>query len=332
MSPDLIVQTQDRRIAAKAVEAGVTRFLVAKSLGDLGRVEEFRLEGTRIHHNGSHVGEFVAIAGRDDERRVRELKGRRDFVVVETQNWRVIPLENLIAALGGKTKLYAVARNPREAELFLTTMEKGVDGIVVRPRTPAELHSYADLFAKRPLPSLELVQATITRIEPVGMGERVCVDTASTFRAGEGLLVGSSSQGFFLVAAETPETEFVAARPFRVNAGAIHGYVLVGEGTQYLSEVRAGQRLYAVSARGAQREVVVGRAKIETRPLLLIEASVSKRKFSILLQNAETVRLTAPSGRPVSVATLKARDKVLLHPETGARHFGMRVEETIREQ
>jgi 3-dehydroquinate synthase II len=332
MAKEILIQTQDRKVASKAVEEGFQRFLLEAPLPGIGRIEELRLDGETIRRNGSTVGEFIRISNRADEHRVRALKGKRELVVVETTDWKVIPLENLIAALGSSTKLYAVARTPQEAELFLTTMEKGVDGIVVRPRSIAELKAYRELLASQAPAPTELVVGTVTRVEPLGMGERVCVDTTNLFESGEGLLIGSGSHGFFLVAAETIETEYVAARPFRVNAGAIHSYVLSGEATKYLSELRAGQRLFAVKPNGERREVVVGRAKIETRPLLLVEAEAKKRRFNVILQNAETIRLTTAQGRPKSVSKLKPGDKVLMRIETGARHFGMKVEERIREQ
>lgn len=330
MDRPILVQTNDRRLVAKAAEEGFRQFLLDQAPDGLGRVDAFLLRGDVIHHKGRPVGRFVRIRSGRDERAVRALKGNADIVVVETSDWKVIPLENLIAALGGKPKLYAVARTPEEARLFFGTLERGVDGIVIRPKTVADLRRFRDVAAADVAPAA-LVPATITRIEPVGLGERVCVDTANLFRPGEGLLVGSTGQAFFLVAAECYETEYVAARPFRVNASAVHAYVWNGDKTHYLSEVRAGLALRAVDSKGRVRTVVVGRAKVETRPLLLVEADAGGQRASILLQNAETIRLVTPSGRVKSVSRLKVGDRVLVHPESGARHFGMKVQETIRE-
>ena len=51
------------------------------------------------------------------------------------------------------------------------------------------------------------------------------------------MLVGNSSSGLFLIHAETIESGYVAARPFRVNAGPVHAYVYLPEGaTKYLSD------------------------------------------------------------------------------------------------
>ncbi len=40
----------------------------------------------------------------------------------------------------------------------------------------------------------------------------------------EGMLVGSMARGLFFVHAETAKSPYVASRPFRVNAGAVHAY------------------------------------------------------------------------------------------------------------
>lgn len=331
MSPKLVlIRSSDRRILSRAVEKGFTRFLLDREAGFLGPVEAYRVRDGEVWRDGERVGHYVRIEDRADEARVRGLKGKAELVVVEPRNWKIIPLENLVAALGGKTRLIAVARDAKEAKLFFETLERGVDGVVVEPRTAKDLDALSALL-QPPAPALNLVTATITKVETLGMGERVCVDTANVFRPGEGLLVGSTSHGFFLVSAECFETEYVAARPFRVNAGAVHSYVWNGDRTKYLSEVRAGVGLEAVDAKGARRPVVVGRAKVETRPLVLVEAEANGVRANVILQNAETIRLVQPSGRTKSVTRLKVGDRVLLHPETGARHFGMKIEERIQE-
>src|SRR5688572_6973313 len=109
---DILVRTTDRRLAAKAVEAGVTRLLLERPFAEIGRVEQLRLTKDAIHRNGARIGDYVRLTSREDEHRVRAMKGKRELVVVDARDWKVIPFENLIAALGGKTKLYAVARTP----------------------------------------------------------------------------------------------------------------------------------------------------------------------------------------------------------------------------
>jgi len=54
--------------------------------------------------------------------------------------------------------------------------------------------------------------------------------------------------------------------------------------------------------------------------------------ISAILQNAETIRLTQPNGKPISVVELKKGSKVLAFLEEAGRHFGMKVDETITEK
>jgi 3-dehydroquinate synthase II len=54
--------------------------------------------------------------------------------------------------------------------------------------------------------------------------------------------------------------------------------------------------------------------------------------YTAILQNAETVRLTSPDGSPISVVELSEGSKVLMLIEGAGRHFGMKVEETIKEK
>ena len=77
----------------------------------------------------------------------------------------------------------------------------------------------------------------------------------------------------------------------------------------------------------------VGRAKVERRPLVLVRAvGPSGNEHSIVLQNAETIRLVGPGGATPSIARIAAGDEVLLMEERAGRHFGVAVEETIREK
>ena len=178
-----------------------------------------------------------------------------------------------------------------------------------------------------------LLTAKIKRIEPLGMGDRVCIDTCSSMALGEGMLVGNSSQALFLVHSESVENPFVNTRPFRVNAGPVHAYIRMANGeTKYLSEVKSGDQVLVVNFKGTSYPAVVGRAKIEKRPLVLVESEESGQTASTILQNAETIRLTAPSGKAVSLIDLKEGSEVLIYREDAGRHFGIEINETITEK
>lgn len=62
---------------------------------------------------------------------------------------------------------------------------------------------------------------------------------------------------------------------FGLWQGPVHAYVAVPGGkTSYLSELKSGKEVIVVDQRGMQRTAIVGRVKIETRPLILVEAKV----------------------------------------------------------
>ena len=147
------------------------------------------------------------------------------------------------------------------------------------------------------------------------------------------MLVGSQSNALFLVHSESIETQYVAARPFRVNAGPVHAYTRMPDGsTKYLSELASGDEVLAVDSKGNTRPVVIGRLKIEKRPLMLIEAECNGKMLKTILQNAETIRLVDKKGKAVSITALKEGDEIMAYTEDTGRHFGMKVAETITEK
>jgi len=274
---------------------------------------------------------YKVIRNKADEQDAVKLGGRSEYVIVNSTDWKVIPLENLIAALQGKCRIIVEVQDAAEAKTALETLEVGADGVIAG--NTKQLKRMRDLVEALSAEKLTLTPVTIKSLKPVGMGDRVCVDTASMLAVGEGMLVGSQSNNMFLVHSESIETEYVAARPFRVNAGPVHAYVRVAQGkTKYLSELKAGDEVLAVNKDGRTRTVIVGRLKVEKRPLMLVEAEHEGKQVKTLLQNAETILLVDDKGRPVSISRLKTGDRVLAYIEDTGRHFGMKVKETIQEK
>ena len=83
-----------------------------------------------------------------------------------------------------------------------------------------------------------------------------------------------------------------------------------------------------VNRSGRMRSGQVGRVKIERRPMMLIESDIDGRSLSIVVQNAETVRLVS-SEASKSVSELKLGDDVLVRVEEGGRHFGTLVRDEM---
>ena len=281
---------------------------------------------------GAKAG-YVVIANKKYEQFAVELGKHVDSLLVIGTDWKVIPLENMIAGLQGvQVKIISGVKTAEEAKLALATLEHGAHGVLLDTSDPSEIKRVMRVVEESEKGRIELIPGKVTAVKPVGMGDRVCVDTASMMQPGEGMLIGSQAKGFFLVHSESEDSPYVAARPFRVNAGAVHAYIKVGEKTRYLSELKSGDEVTIVRKDGETRGAIVGRAKIEKRPMILIEAEAKGERISTLLQNAETIKLVSPDGTPKSVADLKAGDEVLVHLEESARHFGMKIEESIVEK
>lgn len=287
-----------------------------------------------LKSGGKEVAAYVEIRSKAHEELARKLGRIVDYLILVGEDWKIIPLENIIADLQEEdVKLVAAVADADEARVALETLEHGTDGVLIEPVDISQIKAIAELLEEIESETYELKPATVTRVEPLGSGDRVCVDTCSMMDVGEGMLVGSYSQGLFLVHSESLESEYVASRPFRVNAGPVQAYVMIPGGrTKYLSELETGDEVLIVDRNGRSRTAVVGRVKIEKRPLILVEAEYEGVKVRTLLQNAETIRLVNDKGEPVSVSELSEGDKVLVYFEDSARHFGMAITETIIEK
>ncbi len=334
MKKEIIVFVKDpsnKKVVTAALESGVSAILLEKA--ESKRVKQLAKIKTIAPDGDFKLGEdyiIVEIKGKEDEIKAAELLKKGKNVIVKTTDWTIIPLENLLAQ---GDNVYAWVRNAEEAETAITILEKGVKGVVLDTEDVNEIKATGAAINLKG-EKLKLETAKVKRIKPIGMCDRVCIDTCSNMTKGEGALVGNSSAGMFLVHAETESNPYVAARPFRVNAGAVHMYVRLPDGkTKYLAEIESGDEIMIYNYKGEGRIAYVGRAKVEKRPMLLIEAETEEgKKISAILQNAETIRLTKPDGNPISVVELKKEDEVLVYTEEPGRHFGMKVKESIVEK
>ena len=316
----------DKALVTLALESGVDAIITDAAHADdvraLGRVEVFTPDDAA----------FVALGSKADEQTaVDALKAGRRTVL--RLGWEIIPVENILAQAKG---LAVEVQSLEQALLAAGILERGVDAVLVLPQGAADLKRIV-AGVKLSQGTIPLETATVTAIRPAGLGHRVCVDTMSVLKKGQGMLVGNSSAFTFLVHAETESNPYVAARPFRVNAGAVHAYaVLPGDKTCYLEELSAGREVLIVGADGKTFLTTVGRVKVEVRPMLKITAKVRTADGcdvtgQVFLQNAETIRVTGADGSPISVVNLKPGDEILCRTDVAGRHFGMRICEDIKE-
>ncbi|CAB1110188.1 unnamed protein product [Ectocarpus sp. CCAP 1310/34] len=295
--------------------------------------------------------------------------------------------------LGPDPDLWEAAVSARE--------QRGIDG----PATGA-LPSPADHGeggAGGGLDVVALSTGRVTRTREGGVGDRVCVDLIQSLKAGEGMLIGSSAKMLALVHAETFETGFVPARqgdfyflcffaapegfvarmrwwwrrggigtvPFRINAGPVHSYALLGDGRTKHAwaceleldtvapfwRVVINKLVLVTNWKGESRKVAIGRLKVETRPMIMVEfQGEGGRTGQLFLQQAETVRLISPtqpeataekskddsksevdtsgSGRgwvPLSVTNIEGGEDLLLREISRGTHVGRAIDAVVTE-
>jgi 3-amino-4-hydroxybenzoic acid synthase len=287
--------------------------------------------GTSV--TGTPVAGFVDV--RDDRTLQLSCVGAMalPYTVIHFADPTKIPLEIVLAAAeSAEGQLVTVVGDLEEAAIVFDVLERGSDGILFTPRGADDVFALARLL-EATTPQLELSTLTVESIRHVGLGDRVCVDTCSHFEEDEGILVGSYSSGFVLCCSETHPLPYMPTRPFRVNAGALHSYTLGPDNrTNYLSEVGSGSALLAVGADGRTRRVVVGRAKLESRPLLEIRTHAEDgRLVSLTVQDDWHVRVLGPGGKVLNVTELQTGDELLGYLAQDKRHVGLPIGEFCKE-
>lgn len=287
----------------------------------------------------------VHIASEAHQQQALAHVGLVEWIVLSFEDWSMIPVENVVAAAqGSPTKIAAVVDTPQSIAGAAFALDTGVDAVAVSPTTTlldaaeAMRASRLERDEERTVPEATqarsaLSTSTVTEVTSFGLGDRVCVDLAGLLAPGEGMLVGSTAAMMALVHGETVPSAFVPTRPFRVNAGAVHQYALLPDGsTCYLSELTPGAEVLITDAEGNTRPLHVGRLKVERRPLISVLFSNQKgQEGRVLLQNAETVRVVDARGTPVSVTALETGMRLISRSDATGRHVGQPIESEVTE-
>jgi 3-dehydroquinate synthase II len=283
----------------------------------------------------------------------------------QSSSWQMIPAENLIAAAQSTgTRLAFCVDKASDVAGLSRALELGVDALCINGATATpelcksvfqarkdrndEEKRNDDVEETLLVPSHAIVLGDAWRrdTEATILADRVCVDLVQTLSPEEGCWIGSSAKLMALVLSEAVASQFVPTRPFRVNAGPVHSYILLADEqtTKYLCELQpADQVLVYNSQTRTNRAVAVGRLKQEIRPCVLVELIVELEESSssssssalpqhqtgqIFLQQAETVRLGQEDGVFIRVTDLEAqREKdttvpLLLRVANTGTHIG----------
>ena len=223
--------------------------------------------GDLVFENQKNVGIYGEVTDIKSQNLVREKIGLVEWLVLEFTDWKMIPIENLISECEGTgTKLAVKVNQVDEIQGIAFALEKGVDAIIINQEPlmieAAEIAKAQRLELKEYEPAthegvsgrLNLEQCIISEIKNGGVGERFCVDLTTMLEFGEGLLIGSSASSLALVHGEVLASDFVPSRPFRVNAGPPHSYIMMADGkTKYIAELESGEEILIVNKNGGKR-------------------------------------------------------------------------------
>ena len=315
---------------------------------DENQIRKYQVdEGAVTDCDGRTIGAFIQIEDDEGQAAALEFVGLADWLLIDCPDWKMIPLENLVAAADQtSTKLAATISNSDQLQGAAFALQRGVDALILpddegiwrvaqqlAAQRLSDLGGVNESSSEVMTESPEIVELQVLSVEPGGMGDRVCVDLVQMLEIGEGVLVGSNASLLTLVHGETLSSQFVPPRPFRINAGPVHSYILMADNsTKYLSELVAGDEVLVVSPTGS-RAVAVGRLKIEPRPLLLVRFNnVQFGEGQLFLQQAETVRLVLKLEKTVSVTHLEAGMNILGAAGTAGRHIGQAISGDVEEK
>lgn len=300
---------------------------------DMVVYDEERFPGPQIR-SGLSLARKHWIAPGDNLENVLAGLGAVDVVLLSFAEATNIGLE-LIMATAQNTKTFVVKEviSRDDAITALGVLESGPDAISFKARCAHDVQTFLDRApAVVDSSPITLVEATVTSIRYAGMGARACVDVCAMFEPDEGMIVGSTSSGGLVVCAEVYPLPYMPSRPFRVNAGGVHSYILGPSGhLPYLTDLCAGSLVLATTTSGYTRTLVVGRVKIEVRPLRLIVCKIEQDTISILLQDDWHIRLFDAENVAKNLTDIRNGDKLLGHPMKSGRHAGIAVKETIVE-
>ncbi|MGB1995807.1 MAG: 3-dehydroquinate synthase II, partial [Candidatus Kariarchaeum pelagius] len=164
---------------------------------------------------GNIIGEKLIITDVNHMSKVlsKDFNENIKYLYVELDDWKIIPLENLIAKLNElNIELISSVSNLEELILFEKILEIGLNGVIMKINSKEEKHKIEDYILKKSSIKLRMEEFEVTKIQDLGLGDRVCVDTISNLKKGEGMLVGSAASLLVLIEAEVHEVGYVEPR------------------------------------------------------------------------------------------------------------------------
>ena len=295
-----------------------------------------------IDNLGVNIGVHIHIENEKNQKEAMSLVGSVEWIFITSNDWKMIPLENIISASQGTpTKIAAKMDSEEQLMGAAYALGTGVDALVITDLEGSLNIARSIVKDKKAMEDLSLNENKVSfekveliEVESVGNADRVCIDLLNMLNEGDGIFVGSSSKSMLLMHSETIKSEFVPTRPFRINAGAVHAYTLLADGsTKYLCELKAGDKILVSNSKGDTYPSTIGRLKIEPRPMLMLKwRDENDNESQSFVQQAETVRVIDNSEEPKSVTKLLKGEYLFARIEHKGRHVGKKIQTIVEER
>ena len=163
---------------------------------------DLQIDGDALYIEGKQVGRRVDVSDSDGQSKARAMAGSVEWILLDLGEWKMIPIENIIAACdGGPTKVAARISSPEQVLGAAFALQIGVDALLVNEntlQTALIAKSQRGEVATEPVyesenQELELSLLEVVEVREGGVGDRVCVDLTSLLEPEEGMIVGSIS-------------------------------------------------------------------------------------------------------------------------------------------
>ena len=123
---------------------------------------------------GNIIGEKLIITDVHQMSKVlsRDFNEKIKYLYVELDDWKIIPLENLIAKLNElNIELISRVSNLEELILFEKILEIGLNGVIMKINSPKEKHKIEDYILIKSNIKLRMEECKVTKIHDLGLGD-----------------------------------------------------------------------------------------------------------------------------------------------------------------
>ena len=146
--------------------------------------DDLEIDGAALYIDGRQVGRVVDVGSSDGQAKARSMSGSVEWILLELGEWKMIPIENIIAACDGvPTKVAARISSSEQVLGAAFALQIGVDAILVTedilPTALIAKSQRGEITEEVDNPvktgNVSLTEIEVIEVKEGGIGDRVCV-------------------------------------------------------------------------------------------------------------------------------------------------------------